>query len=335
MHSFKLRPLVFFMSGMFVGLGAWAAPPADTPPAAGDAGTLSTVDVTVQQPKKSSLDLAPKVGTTVYRIDRSLIDSLGQGDATPFDEVLLRAPGVSKDSTASGSIHVRDDHGNVQYRINGVVLPESISGFGQSLDTHYVQSVDFLTGALPAQYGLRTAGIVDIQTREGLAKPGGSLGLMIGSHNTQNENATIYGAKGNFSYYLSGSLVSNDNGIENPQPTLNPQNDHTRQGRTFGNFSYFVDDSTRIGFMFGTYNGKFQIPTNPGQTPSYSLTGFSDTATGFNALPSSDVQEQQTEVNRFAVLSFQKTLDKLDYQISAFHQYSDLHYLPDPVGDLI
>lgn len=338
MHSFKLRPLVFCLSGMLTSLGAWAAPPDAAPgaPAAPDAaGTLSTVDVTVQQLKKARIDLSPQVGTTVYRIDRSLIDSLGQGDAAPFDEVLLRVPGVSKDSTASGSIHVRDDHGNVQYRINGVVLPESISGFGQSIDTRYVQSVDFLTGALPAQYGLRTAGIVDIQTKEGLAKPGGSLGLVLGSHNTQEENASFYGAKGNLSYYLSGSLVSNDNGIENPQPTLNPQNDHTRQGKTFGNFSYFVDDSTRIGFMFGTYNGKFQIPTNPGQTPSYSLTGFSDTETGFNALPSSDVREQQTEVNRFAVLSFQKSLDKLDYQISAFHQYSDLHYLPDPVGDLI
>ncbi|MEO6972647.1 MAG: TonB-dependent receptor [Rhodoferax sp.] len=330
MHQFELRPLVLFLAGLFAGVCAWAAPPAPD-----DAGTLSTVDVTVQQSKKTSIDLTPKVGTTVYRIDRSLIDSLGQGDATPFDEVLLRAPGVSKDSTASGSIHVRDDHGNVQYRVNGVELPQSISGFGQSIDTRYVQSVDFLTGALPAQYGLRTAGIVDIQTWEGLAKPGGSLGLTLGSHNTQNEDATIYGARGNLSYYLSGSWVSNSNGIENPQPTLNPQNDQTRQGKTFGNFSYFVDDSTRIGLMFGTYNGKFQIPTNPDQAPVFSLTGFSDTATGFNALPSGDVREQQTEVNRFAVLSFQKTLDKLDYQVSAFHQYSNLHYLPDPVGDLI
>ena len=335
MHQLKLRPLVLLMYGIFVGSGASAAQPGDAPAEPGVAGTLSTVDVTVERLKKARIDLSPQVGTTVYRIDRPLIDSLGQGDATPFDEVLLRLPGVAKDSKGSGSLHVRDDHGNVQYRINGVQLPEGISGFGQSLDTRYVETVDFLTGALPAQYGLRTAGIVDIQTKEGLAKPGGSLGLVIGSHNTQEESATFYGAKGNLSYYLSGSLVSNANGIENPQPTKNPQNDQTRQGKTFGNFSYFVDDSTRIGFMFGTYNGKFRIPTNSGETPGFSLTGYSDTATGFNALPSSDVRERQSEVNRFAVLSFQKSLDKFDYQVSAFHQYSNLHYTPDPVGDLI
>lgn len=181
MHSFKLRPLVFCLSGMFAGLGAWAAPPGDTPAEPDATGTLSTVDVTVQKSPKAGINLSPQAGTTVYKIDSQRIDALGQGAATSFDDVLLTMPGVSKDSTGSGSIHVRDDHANVQYRVDGVVLPESISGFGQSIDTRYVQSIDFLTGALPAQYGLRTAGIVDIQTKEG-GEPGGQVALVLGSH---------------------------------------------------------------------------------------------------------------------------------------------------------
>lgn len=299
------------------------------------AGTLSTVQVTAEHLKQARIELSPQVGTTVYRVDRAVIDALGKGDATSFDDVLLTLPGVAKDSKASGALHVRDDHGNVQYRINGVQLPEGISGFGQSLDTRYVESIDFLTGALPAQYGLRTAAIVDIQTKEGLGKPGGSLGFTFGSHQTLEENASVYGAKGNLSYYLSGSLVSNTQGIENSLPSFNARNDRTRQGRSFGNLSYFVDDDTRIGLLFGTYDGRFQIPTNPGQTPGFSLTGFSDTGTGFNALASDDVRERQTEATRFLALSFQKSLGALDFQVSAFHQYSNLHYFPDPVGDLI
>lgn len=93
-----------------------------------------------------------------------MIEQLGQDDDTPFNEVLLRLPGVAQDSKGSGSIHVRDDHGNVQYRVNGVQLPESITGFGRSIDTRFVDRIDFITGALPAQYGLRTAGIIDIET---------------------------------------------------------------------------------------------------------------------------------------------------------------------------
>ena len=305
---------------------------ANTPP-----GTLSTVEIQSQSErlKKARMELSPEVGATVYRIDRAAIDALGKGDATPLDDVLLTLPGVAKDSKASGSLHVRDDHGNVQYRVNGVQLPEGISGFGQSLDTRYIDSVDFLTGALPAQYGLRTAGVVDIQTKQGLGKPGGSLGFTIGSHNMLEESASVYGTTGNLSYYLSGSLVSNTNGIENPQPTLNAQNDRTRQGKTFGNLSYYLDADTRLGLMFGTYNGKFQIPTNPNQAPAFSLAGYSDLGSGYNGLPSSDVRERQTEATRFVALSFQKTLGALDFQVSAFHQYSNLHYVPDAVGDLV
>jgi outer membrane receptor for ferrienterochelin and colicin len=40
-------------------------------------------------------------------------------------------------------------------------------------------------------------------------------------------------------------------------------------------------------------------------------------------------------VNRFLVLSYQKSLGDLNFQASYFHQYSDLHYTPDPIADLI
>ena len=296
---------------------------------------LEPATVTAQKIKGARIDLSPKICTTIYTIDQQMVKSLSQGADTPLDEVLLHLPGVDKDSKASGALHVRDDHGNVQYRIDGVILPEAISGFGTSIDTRFIEKIDFSTGALPAQYGLRTAGVVDIQTKEGLAKPGGQLGFMFGSHNTIQPNAQFFGTSGNFGYYISGSYLSNNQGIENPQPIRNANHDDTKQTRSFSDFSYFLDDNTRLGLMLGTFNGKFQIPTNPNQPIGFSLTGISDITTGFTALPSSQVNERQTEVNQFYVLSLQKTIDNLDYQISAFHQYSNLHFTPDPQGDFI
>jgi len=64
-----------------------------------------------------------------------------------------------------GQLHVRGDHANVQYRVDGVVIPEAISGFGQSLETRFANNIDVLTGALPAQYGYRTAAVFDIRTK--------------------------------------------------------------------------------------------------------------------------------------------------------------------------
>ncbi|MFZ6645147.1 TonB-dependent receptor [Undibacterium sp. TJN25] len=295
---------------------------------------VSTVEVTAAHLKSARIDLSPKVGTTVYSIDRHMVDTLGQGDSTPFNEVLLRLPGVAQDSKASGGIHVRDDHANVQYRINGVQLPESITGFGQSIDTRQIDETDFVTGALPAQYGLRTAGIVDIQTKEGHTTPGGRIGILAGSNNYYNPSAEFFGTQGAFNYYVSGSYLSNSLGIENPTSARSAIHDKTEQSKTFGNLSYFVDDNTRLGLMFGTYNGKFQIPNNPGQAPGFSLTGISDADAGTSTLPSANLNENQREVNRFLVLSFQKTMGDASYQLSAFHQYSELHFTPDALGDL-
>ena len=297
---------------------------ADEPPIA----LIDTIVVTSARLKSARIELSPKVGTTIYTVDKKMIDMLGQGDDTPFNEVLLRLPGVAQDSKGSGSLHIRDDHGNVQYRVNGIQLPEGISGFGQSIDTRFVDRIDFVTGTLPAQYGLRTAGIIDIQTKEGGIKPGGRVGLLAGGHDFFQPSAEFFGSQGAFNYYLSGNYVSNSSGIENPTASSNTIHDQTRQTKSFGDFSYYVDDNTKAGLLFGTYNGKFQIPNNPGQTPAWTLSGASP-------LPSSQLNEQQNEVNRFLVLSFQKGLGDLNYQAAAFHQYSELHYTPDLVGDLI
>jgi outer membrane receptor protein involved in Fe transport len=336
--AFPLRRTALAVSSLFAissfAHAADAAPP-DTSSGGGTAGQVaSSVEVTAAHLKSERIELSPKIGTTVYSIDAHMIDNLGQGADTPFDQVLLRLPGVAEDSKASGSLHVRDDHGNVQYRINGVQLPEGISGFGQSIDTRLIEQVDFMTGALPAQFGLRTAGIVDIQTREG-GKPGGSIGVLVGSHNYVEPSAQFFGSSGAFNYYVSGSYLANSLGIENPQPTSSAIHDKTRQAKSFGNFSYYLDDNTRLGAMFGTYNGRFQIPNNPGQAPAFSLTGMSDAGAGTSALSSDRLDDNQHETNRFVVVSLQKSLGDLNFQLAGFHQYSELHFTPDTAGDLV
>lgn len=298
---------------------------------------LPAIEVSATRLKEARIALSPKIGTTVYTLDSQLINEYGEGENTPLNEVLLRLPGVALDSKASGSLHVRDEHANVQYRINGIQLPEGISGFGQSVDSRFVDRIDFVTGAIPAQYGLRTAGIVDIETKEGsFVKPGGSIGLYVGGHDAYQPSFELFGSKGPLNYYVTGNYLTNTLGIENPTPSRNAIHDRTQQVHGFGYFSYLLDDNTRLGLMLGTYMGKFQIPNNPGQTPSFSLAGVSDVETGFNARPSSDLDQRQREVNHYVVASFQQTRGPFDYQASFFYQYSSLHYLPDTGGgDLI
>ena len=120
---------------------------------------------------------------------RQAIQDQPGGSDIPLNQTLLQAPDVSQDSF--GQIHLRNDHANIQYRINGVILPEGISFFGQSLTSRFASSIDLITGSLPAQYGLVTTGIVDIQTKSGAFEPGGSVGFYGGSHGWMEPSAGI------------------------------------------------------------------------------------------------------------------------------------------------
>ncbi|MBM7125473.1 TonB-dependent receptor [Dyella flava] len=287
---------------------------------------LGTVSVTaaLDQARNS---LSPDTGSSSYVITSQDIQALPLGDATPMNQVLLQAPGVVQDSY--GQLHVRGDHANLQYRIDGVYLPESIAGFGQTLDPRTIQSVTLLDGALPAQYGERTAAVVDITTKSGAdLGNGGSVGITGGSFGTVNPYASYWGHTGNWSYFFTANYLENNVGIENPTASRDPIHDHTNQVKAFGDVSYLINNDTRLSFMFGSTDNRFQIPNNPGLTPQF---GYLD-ITNFN---SADLNERQDEETRFGVLALQGKFGNTNYQVSVGQRYSGLQYYPDEIGDLM
>ncbi len=283
-----------------------------------------TVSAALDQARNA---LSPETGSSQYVIDRTAIAKLPLGAATPINHVLLQAPGVVQDSR--GALHVRGDHGNLQYRINGVVIPESISGFGQTLDTRIIHSVKLLDGALPAQYGERTAAVVDITTRNGHALGnGGSAGMTVGSRGTFQPNVSAWGSAGRWSYFGTANYLKSDIGIENPTASRNPIHDRTHQVKGFGDISYLISDHARASLMFGISNSHFQIPDRPGLSPQYVYLNQT-------AFDSAQLNENQNQVTRFGVFSLQGSLGRTDYQVSLGQRYSTLHFLPDVVGDLM
>jgi hypothetical protein len=160
--------------------------------------------------------ILPDLGATAYTINKDQIANGSQGGNAPFNEIILRAPGVAQDSAANGDLHIRGEHANLQYRINDVLLPEGITGFGLELDPRFVESMQLITGSLPAQYGFRTAGVVDIQTKSGAFENGGETEIYGGSHDTIRPSFEYGGSQGKLSYFIDGSYEHNSLGIENP-----------------------------------------------------------------------------------------------------------------------
>jgi len=289
--------------------------------------TLTTVHVVAQRLNQARQNLSPDIGADVFEFSRTDIQNLPAGNDTPLNQVLLQAPGVVQDSY--GALHIRGDHGNLQYRINDIIIPESIGGFGQTLQVRFADKISLITGALPAQYGYRTAGVVAIDSKGGALDEGGHLGIMGGSHDTQQIYGDLGGASGDFTYYVTASLLKNNLGIEAPTSDPNPIHDQTKQANGFGYFSYHLSNDARLSLIVGAANNRFQIPNIPGQEAVYTLDGAPD-------LPSSELNQNQTEKTNYTALALQGTYnDQTDYQIAVFHRYTSVSYMPDPVGDLI
>ena len=289
---------------------------------------VNPVAVTTNTLNQGLNAISAPVGTIPTTISHDTIQALPGGDNQTVEKIILQTPGVSQNSAASGNLHIRNEHANVQYRVDGILLPDGVSGFSQLMETRFAGSMSLVTGALPAQYGLRTSALVDIVSRPPPTTPGGSVTLYGGSHGT-GQTAFDYGAKiGQWEVFAAGRLVMNSLGIENPTSSYEAIHDRTRQGRFFGFLSYAIDDATKLSFITGTSVAAIKFPNNPGQPPQFEAFGISN----FN---SAKLNENQVERSYYNVVALTRAGGDMDTQLSFFSRYSELHFVPNEVGDLV
>jgi outer membrane receptor protein involved in Fe transport len=290
--------------------------------------TLPALDVISRRLDQARSQLQPSLGATRYDFSRATIETLPQGDNASLNQTLLQAPGVAQDSF--GQIHVRGDHNEVQFRLDGVQLPEGLAVFGQSLETRFAHSLSLITGSLPAQYGFNTAAVVDITTKSGRTDPGGEISIYGGARDYFQPSISYGGSVGAIDYFYTGDFLHNRVGIENPTSNFNPIHDLSNQTHGLAHVSGLLDDTTRISLLAGYSNEVFELPNNPGQSPSLGLS-----VNGTSNFDSANLTEHQREITDFAILSLQKQWGALDVQTSLFTRYSSLYYTPDPIGDLL
>ena len=181
------------------------------------------------------------------------------------------------------SLHVRNDHANVQFRINGVMLPDGVTGFGSILDPSLIGSMSLITGALPAEFGMRTVGLVDITTRNDIFNNSGSVSYYGGSRGTIQPSFEYGGTFGNTcpsttpaapipprtARHQSGTVVrrllpgravsfyrplpANHRGHRKSDcPRSMPFTIFPSQYKGFAYMSAFVDPATRLSLIAGT-----------------------------------------------------------------------------------
>lgn len=282
--------------------------------------------VTVVAPKRE----APRPSTTTSsatQIQREDIQARPRGDSASVNEILATQPGFVYD--ALGQIYVRGNHANIQYQLDGVPLPDTVSGlFGQFLTPRLVENMEVITGGLPAEYGQRLSAVVNLNSRRPPPEGEGRAELLYGSYDTWTPSA-FWGQKlGSVSYLVGGSLNWTDRGLDPPNPTTY-LNDKAQQGRVFAKVDVDLNDRDHLSTLLSYSHDRFQIPIDPTLQPG-------DTTPDQYGNPPPpyfppDTQQTETENDVFGIVSYRHDFDPArSLRIAGYVRHSAAKFFGDP-----
>jgi outer membrane cobalamin receptor len=292
-------------------------------------------------------------------ISHERIETLPGGTNASLTKVIAETtPGVV--SGPFGQTFIRGNHANIQYQIDGVQLPDSMSGtFGDAFSTRNIDHMEVITGGIPAEYGERMAAVVNIITKTGPEKPGGSVELNYGSYNTFNPQFNFGGsdASGKLHYFAAASTLQTDRGIDTPQPFSISDQKQGGEGvshdAAFGDdefihLDYLYDNTNK--FSLNLFNEKrvFQMPTypagfNPNDPSGYFTSTYVDefgNSAVVNGSPlfswtPPNTSDSQTEQNSYIEAVWKKTLSERAFlQVTPYYKRSAIKFDNDPADDL-
>jgi outer membrane receptor for ferrienterochelin and colicins len=267
---------------------------------------LSPVSLTLAVTREIALEIVSslpaiqyKASSETYQLSRKDIEALPRGNNNDVYDVLLTIPSVIYGGLKQ--THIRQDHANQQFRIDGIPIPDTVSGsFADIVPPRAWERADIILGGMEAQYGNKTAIIVDITSKSG-TKPGfGSVQVFGGSNETVNPSIEYGGAIGDkIRFYLLSSYVTTNRGIE--PPTLGKTNDHNQseKNNTYLRGDYQHDNRNNVSWIFLNSVAKYQIPTIPNLEANSDVLAL---LPGFTPNASQSVDQFQKENNQYSQL---------------------------------
>ena len=294
----------------------------------GPAKPVTELLVTAKRLDAARANIEPTLGASTYTIANEAVESRPGGESMSIGRVLLQAPGVLQDG--SGQLRVRQSHGDLQYRINNIILPEGLSDLGESLSTRIAQRVELVTGALPAQYGFQAGGVVNITTKNGAYLNGGQAEIYGGGRG-EIEPAFEYGSNiGPTNLFLSGSFHG----------SAHPLHDRGDQVDGFAFVDHILNPLTRVSLILGLSDDRFQVPNQRGLNAASAISASTPvqrpfTVAGVSAYPSDKLNDRRRDATRYAVASMMRATDDVTVQAGVFFRESVRTERANDLGDLL
>ena len=277
-----------------------------------------------------------KASSETYSLSRKEIETLPRGNNNTVAEVLQTVPSVVYG--ALGQTHVRQDHANQQFRIDGVPIPEGVSAtFTDVISPRMWERADIILGGMEAQYGNKTALVVDITSKSGTRPGFGSVQMFGGSNETVNPSFEYGGTVGEkFRYYVLNSFASTNRGIEPPTAGHSIFHGQSERNQTYLRGDYQHDNRNSFSWVFLNAVAKYQIPTRPGlgvNPDTLPLLQAQDPA--YSPVASQAVNQNQKEDSQYAHLIWRQDVNATNFfQLAGFWRHSHANFTTDPFNVL-
>ena len=277
-----------------------------------------------------------KASSETYSVSRKDIEVLPLGNNNTVAQVLQTVPSVVYG--ALGETHIRQDHANQQFRIDGVPIPEGVSAsFTDVISPRMWERADIILGGMEAQYGNKTALVVDITSKSGTRPPFGSAQMLGGSNQTLNpsfEYGGTVGEKGR--YYALNSYTSTNRGIEPPTLGHSVFHDQSERNQTYLRGDFQHDNRNSVSWVFLNAVAKYQIPTIPGLGVNTDVLPLLQAqAPTFFPVASQAVNQNQTENSQYTHLVWRHDVNANNFfQLAGFLRNSYANFTTDPFNTL-
>jgi hypothetical protein len=277
-----------------------------------------------------------KASSETYQLSRKDVEALPRGSNSNIADVLLTVPSVVYG--ALGQTHIRQDHANQQFRIDGVPIPEGVSStFTDVITPRIWERADIILGGMEAQYGNKTAMVVDITSKSG-TKPGfGSLQVFGGANNEVTPSFEYGGTIGEkFRVYVMNSYTTTNRGIEPPTLDRPSYHNQSERNQTYLRGDYQHDNSNSLSWIFLNSVAKYQIPTIPGLEPNQDVLALLQTqAPTFSPVASQAVNQNQKENSQYTQLVWRHDVNASNFfQLAGFLRNSYANFTTDPFNVL-
>jgi outer membrane cobalamin receptor len=220
----------------------------------------------------------------------------------------------------TGEVHIRGQHAEYTYYIDGVPVPAGISGsLNELFNPDVVNVISFQTGSWDAEYGNKNAAIVDVNTRVPAGGLRGDASTYVGSFAGNGQTVDASQNVGKFGWFVSGTHQATDMRREPvvfDTLTGDPVNfhNHGEDLFTFGKLQYLPSTDDVVNLDLNWSRTRFEVP--------YDSTGgaFSD--------------DHQQDINSFANLGWRHQFTGKDggsgseLFVAAFHRRGSLTFTP-------